>query len=71
MKRTAKRKRNKMNRFKMVEIMAIGIAIEQLHKALETAEAEGNDYCAEHLRMTIKEAGIALSFAENCDRGAD
>ena len=55
----------------MVEIMAIGIAIEQLHKALETAEAEGNDYCAEHLRITIKEAGIALSYAESCVREED
>ena len=60
-----------MNKFKLAEIMAIGIALRELQTALEFAEAEGNDYCAEHLRLTIKEAGIALSYAERCDRGED
>ena len=58
-----------MNEFQLIEIMAIGNAIEQLAKAQWAAKNEGNDYCVEHLSNAIEQARKALDFAESCDRG--
>ena len=60
-----------MNKFKLAEIMAIGNALEQVEKAIEAAQGEGNDYCEEALQASKEKLQKALGYAESCDRLED
>lgn len=60
-----------MNKFKLIEIMGIGKALEAMEPALIAAEDEGNDYCQGALMEAKRQLEIALGYAESCARGED